>query len=135
MIAPAQAQYPVTARRPFAGGYYGAGGRGVFFLPRIRGNIPEPPYFSVYPPVYYSYAVPRTYGYSPFAYPGWFMTPDADRVKPRMVRTRNIDRAKPRMITNTYVKPQSETTAGGLVAAPRMITNPFVESLASGDGG
>ena len=27
------------------------------------------PYYAMHPPVYYSYPVPRPYGYSPFAYP------------------------------------------------------------------
>src|SRR5436305_2234169 len=34
------------------------------------------PYFALHPPVYYSYPVPRTYGYSPFAYGPEVMTPD-----------------------------------------------------------
>ena len=34
------------------------------------------PYFAAHPPVYYSYPVPRTYGYSPFAYPPYVMTPE-----------------------------------------------------------
>jgi hypothetical protein len=34
------------------------------------------PYYALHPPVYYSYPVPRTYGYSPFAYPPHVMTPD-----------------------------------------------------------
>lgn len=33
------------------------------------------PYFSLFPPTYYSYPVPRPYGYSPFAYPGFVQTP------------------------------------------------------------
>src|SRR5207248_5031631 len=35
----------------------------------------EVPHFAAFPPVYYSYPVPRTYGYSPFAYPPNVMTP------------------------------------------------------------
>src|SRR5262245_27891802 len=34
------------------------------------------PFYALHPPVYYSYPVPRTYGYSPFAYGPWTMTPD-----------------------------------------------------------
>jgi hypothetical protein len=33
------------------------------------------PYFSVFPPVYYSHRVPRPFGYSPFAYPPGVLTP------------------------------------------------------------
>src|SRR5437868_9588893 len=35
----------------------------------------EVPHFAAFPPVYYSYPVARTYGYSPFAYPPYVMTP------------------------------------------------------------
>ena len=34
------------------------------------------PYFAQHPPVYYSYVVPRPYGYSPYAYPRTVMTPE-----------------------------------------------------------
>jgi hypothetical protein len=34
------------------------------------------PYFAAHPPVYYSTPVPRTYGYSPFAYPPDVRTPE-----------------------------------------------------------
>lgn len=34
------------------------------------------PYFAAHPPVYYSQPVPRTYGYSPFAYTPDTRTPD-----------------------------------------------------------
>ncbi|MCC7473789.1 MAG: hypothetical protein IT425_00210 [Pirellulales bacterium] len=36
----------------------------------------EVPHFAAFPPVYYSVPVPRTYGYSPFAYPPHVMTPE-----------------------------------------------------------
>jgi hypothetical protein len=42
------------------------------------GLVPVPPYYALHPPVYYSYPVPRSYGYSPFAYPGCVPTPDVD---------------------------------------------------------
>ena len=34
------------------------------------------PYFAAHPPVYYSYPVARTYGYSPFAYMPHVQTPE-----------------------------------------------------------
>ena len=44
------------------------------------------PYFAQHPPVYYSYVVPRPYGYSPYAYPETVMTPErAPAVKPAML--------------------------------------------------
>ena len=36
------------------------------------------PYYALYPPVYYSYHVARTYGYSPFAYPPGVLTPGSE---------------------------------------------------------
>jgi hypothetical protein len=55
------------------------------------------PYFAAHPPVYYSYPVPRTYGYSPFAYPPNVMTPEV------------VQEPKPVTIVNPYV-PQSQET-------------------------
>src|SRR5262245_48352075 len=49
------------------------------------------PYFALHPPVYYSYPVPRTYGYTPFAYPPYVMTPDV------------VEDKQPTTIENPYV--------------------------------
>ena len=62
------------------GGYGGFGNFGTFGSPYALDRIPTPPYFAVHPPVYYSQPVPRTYGYSPFAYPGITRTPDVETV-------------------------------------------------------
>jgi hypothetical protein len=81
------------------------------------------PYFALHPPVYYSYPVPRTYGYSPFAYPPYVMTPDI------------VEEAKPVTIINPYVpgtKPASNETKTDRSAStasnpePLVIINPFV---------
>ncbi len=62
------------------GGYGGFGGfgYGYGFAPFLyeSGHIPVPPYFALHPPVYYSHPVPRTYGYSPFAYRHDVRTPE-----------------------------------------------------------
>src|SRR3970040_1649331 len=58
----------------------------------------EVPPFAASPPVYYSYPVPRTYGYSPFAYPPHVMTPEIEG-KPTAVE-----------IVNPYVPQQKPTT-------------------------
>ena len=96
-------------------GYYGLGG--PFEMPYAMGRIPTPPYFALHPPVHYSHAVPRTYGYSPWAYPGTFMTPDVNVIEPAEV-------------INPYVEPEasSGTEATNHVAAiPVVIRNPFVD--------
>lgn len=75
------------------------------------------PYFSLHPPVYYSYPVPRTYGYSPFAYPPGTMTPEL-----------HIEAPAPQTMMNPFVPRDEEAaaepdqTAGG----PLRIVNPFV---------
>jgi hypothetical protein len=82
------------------------------------------PYFALHPPVYYSQPVPRTYGYSPFAYPPHVMTPEivveaqpVTIINPH-VQTPQKDLAKP--------KPkQDRTAARATPAEPLVIVNPF----------
>jgi hypothetical protein len=87
------------------------------------------PYFAAHPPVYYSYPVPRTYGYSPFAYPPHVMTPDV------------VDESSvPVQIINPYVpsssgeqtKPEADKTADSAgQPQPLVIINPFVTAKGS----
>ncbi|HEX2477154.1 MAG TPA: hypothetical protein VHK01_20530 [Lacipirellulaceae bacterium] len=81
------------------------------------------PYFALHPPVYYSYPVPRTYGYSPFAYGPWVMTPEA------------APEVKPLTIINPYVPnaekaPVSEASDRSAAVSPQpqplVIINPYV---------
>ncbi len=61
----------------------GLGGYGYWDIGRLYGVLADNvPYYSAFPPVYYSYPVPRTYGYSPFAYPPGVMTPEVEMVEP-----------------------------------------------------
>jgi hypothetical protein len=87
---------------------------GSVYTSHVRGL---PPYFSLYPPVYYSYPVPRTYGYSPFAYPLGTPTPEV-----------TITDAPSKIMINPYV-PRSQTTsqADKSTDNSRMILNPYVE--------
>ena len=94
-------------------GGWGGGYLGSFGLPYNAYVLDAPPYFSIYPPVYYSHPVPRPYGFSPFAYPPGVMTPD----RLAMPSTPFTPRAR-RQVT----KPAQVRTA----AAPLMIKNPFV---------
>jgi hypothetical protein len=84
------------------------------------------PYFAAFPPVYYSYPVPRTYGYSPFAYPPGVMTPDVV-----------MESSQPIEIINPYVpssqqekaKTQADKTADTAKdrqPEPLVILNPYV---------
>ncbi len=97
---------------PF-GGYYGNWGRSTYpSLDRFA-----PPYFALYPPVYYSGQVsPRSYGHSPFAYPAL----------PRPVRA-----PMPQLLWNHFVVPEGEQAAEAeaevakLAPRPQWVENPF----------
>ena len=87
------------------------------------------PYFALHPPVYYSEPVPRTYGYSPFAYPPGVMTPEL------------MGEAQPVTINNPYVpatapalpetKPSDRSASTGTAPEPLVILNPFVTPASS----
>ena len=101
-----RAQYPGGCLYPYNyGSVYGSYGRGL------------PPYFSLFPPVYYSCPVPRTYGYSPFAYPAGTPTPEIQ-----------IEQVQAKLMVNPFVprgevtKPAADQTTGG----PYTLVNPFV---------
>ena len=91
-------------------------GYGAYLPPNVyvREHIP---YFALHPPVYYSYPVARTYGYSPFAYPPGTMTPE-------------ITKPEPVVISNRFVP--TKTTSGGnrdrVARQPLRSTNPYVTS-------
>lgn len=92
------------------------------------------PYFAAHPPVYYSQPVPRTYGYSPFAYTPDTRTPDV------------VPAAQPVEIINPYVpssskaapktvEPKAHSTRGRTISeskpadeyrGPLTIINPYV---------
>lgn len=115
----------------FGGGGFGGGGLGIgggfytggLFQGYASGRIPVPPYFAIHPPVYYSAPVPRTYGYSPFAYPGHVRTPDLPAEA----------FGQPTVINNPYCSTcdKHETPAVAesddlAVAGPKLFVNPFV---------
>lgn len=100
----------------------GYGGYGYGYLYQsLDYNVP---YFAAHPPVYYSYPVPRTYGYSPFAYPPHVMTPEV------------VDEAaQPAVIVNPYVpssgsqkakEPEDRTASSAGQPQPLVIINPYV---------
>ena len=87
----------------------------AFFGNGLYNSYDRPPFYALFPPVYYSYPVARPYGYSPFAYPPGFTTPEGEPVQAKEV----INPFVPRKA----VTQAKERTA----AAPRMLVNPFVE--------
>lgn len=76
---------------------------------------PPMPFYAMFPPVYYSFPVARPYGYSPFAYPPGFTTPEGERVQAKEV----VNPYVPRKAVN---RPKERTAR-----APQVLINPFVE--------
>jgi hypothetical protein len=88
------------------------------------GYLPVPPYYAIHPPVYYSHAYYRPYGWSPFAQPG-YIAPAALRPEPRMI----VNPMVPRVKANPAVKDESNT------ARSELIVNPFfVQGQKTGEG-
>jgi hypothetical protein len=126
----AEAQYAYGC----AGGY-GGYGWGAWDIGRLYSVLADNvPYYAAFPPVYYSVPVPRTYGYSPFAYPPGVMTPEV------------VEAVEPLSIVNPYFQESSATAAEGDAAPadqttqsapaekeapkPLLVINPYVEQAA-----
>jgi hypothetical protein len=110
----ASAQFGVGAG---LGAMGGAGGYGFGFFNYgggINNSNDHIPFYSLYPPVYYSFPVPRSYGYSPFAYPPGVTTPDLPPAAEEIMN--------PHVPQSTEPKPAAVRTAG-----PRTYLNPFVQ--------
>ncbi len=107
-----------VSQAQFGGGGYGSY-RGFPYY-NIYG-MDSVPYYSLHPPVYYSYPVPRPYGYSPFAYPPGTPTPEILAAPA----------AQPKVTVNPYTpssrgrrdRPAERTAA----YHPQVILNPFVQ--------
>ncbi|MEC9094184.1 MAG: hypothetical protein VX438_15855 [Planctomycetota bacterium] len=83
---------------------------------------PRPPYFAVYPPVYYNRIVARAYGISPFAMP------------PGMLPIENSLAVPPKSVLNPFFKPKNAVRVDWAVPSAgkspvsgmaRKIANPF----------
>jgi hypothetical protein len=82
------------------------------------------PFYALHPPVYYSYPVPRTYGYSPFAYPPYVMTPDvACASQPLEIINPHVDSTEAKPTKST--KPDRSAATSARVV-PLVVINPFV---------
>jgi hypothetical protein len=87
------------------------------------------PYYAMHPPVYYSYPVPRPYGYSPFAYPPGVLTPEilGEPTGPQeIINPHVVPKEKPTSTTNKTTK-----TLQGPV--PQVVINPFVDPKLAGE--
>jgi len=102
------------------GGYgYGYG----FDVGRLYGVLADNvPHFAAFPPVYYSAPVPRTYGYSPFAYPPGTMTPElAEAAAPVEIINPHF-----KSDTNAATDEVEDTVTQSKVAQPLLVFNPYV---------
>jgi hypothetical protein len=116
-----------------AGGYgYGYGAWDVGRLYEVLAD--NVPYYAAFPPVYYSLPVPRSYGYSPFAYPPGVMTPEVVVSDPLAIEnpyfsgtsgTAAAGDARPAKEASA-----DQTTAAPVKAQPAVIVNPYVERAA-----
>jgi hypothetical protein len=87
------------------------------------------PYFALHPPVYYSEPVPRTYGYSPFAYPPEVMTPEIiGEPQPVTINNPYVPSTKP---ASADVKPSDRSASTSQAPEPLVIINPFVSPARS----
>lgn len=118
----------------FVGGYqFGAGlqsncGGGLF-----RGGYAareQPPYFALYPPVYYSHIVPRPYGISPFAAPAGIAPVELSVPVPISIKNPHFDSS---METVSEINEASDVEAATgektTFYEPILIHNPFVDRL------
>lgn len=109
------------------GGVYGLGVYGNYSgAPYATGRIPTPPYFALHPPVHYQgQPVPRSYGHSPFAFPG-------------RTTAETMEHVQAEVIENPYVRRAAEPKAKPIEAdenrvaeiVPQIIRNPFVAPTA-----
>lgn len=119
------------AQGPFCGPSWGCGG-GINYPYGLYGSrVNEVPYFSMFPPVYYSMPVPRTYGWSPFAYPPGTMTPEVVSAP-----TPPQEIINPHVPQSTPAKPSAETkttarTVDYKAPEPKEIINPFVKTAST----
>lgn len=113
-------------------GFYGGCGIGGLYRSLDYPTERRVPYFAARPPVYYSFPVPRTYGYSPFAYSPLTHTPEwIGPAQGEVIENPHVEGA-----SRTIKKQQAESrdkmassTMEIKVSAPKPITviNPFVE--------
>lgn len=100
------------------GGYCGGGFYNGFYNVIVADQLP---YFTLYPPVYYSGIVPRTIGYSPFAYPPGTMTPELVKVEGSGVMLNPF-------VPQSKEKTEKKTAESRVASAPLRMVNPYVDS-------
>ena len=121
LLAPAQADayWPYYGYGGFGYGNYGYG----WGFNQATNYVPSPPYYAIYPPVYYApYITARHYGASPFAWSGG-MEPITYTPEPQPAAGPD-----PVIIENPFVAGAKNTSAKTtkIEAKPLKLANPFV---------
>jgi hypothetical protein len=114
-----------SAYWPYYGGFGTPWGYGYGYTANYGGYIPAPPYYSVFPPVYYSaHITKRHYGASPYAWPAgmqpmtYVSRSAVPAVEPLMIENPHVQGAR-----RTSVKPAADVTTD---VKPLRIDNPYV---------
>jgi hypothetical protein len=115
----------------------GGGGYGLGFFNYGNSSYMEQkiPYYALYPPVYYSYPVARTYGHSPFAYPPGTRTPE---IEPKMEAATYLNPYVPHKLQPAAKKPALDKSVSiakparhdAPVQVARTYHNPYVVQAA-----
>jgi hypothetical protein len=113
------------------GGYGGWGYGGYWDIGRLYAVLANNvPYYAAFPPVYYSVPVPRTYGYSPFAYPPGVMTPEVEIAEPLSINNPYVNGVDAMPAADAEpaqsAAPADRTTSAPTAPRPQTIINPFV---------
>jgi hypothetical protein len=115
--------------RGFSGGFGGGlgwgGGYGCCDSAELyRELYNNLPYFALHPPVCYSEPVPRTYGYSPFAYPPGVMTPEVCAPQPVTINNPYVPSTSPTGTQKSVNSDRSAATSSPV--EPLEVNNPYV---------
>jgi hypothetical protein len=117
--------------RGFGGGFgFGGGYDDCDAAELYRELYNNLPYFALHPPVYYSEPVPRTYGYSPFAYPPGVMTPEiACAPQPVTINNPYVPSTAPTAVPGNSNPDRSAGTNSPV--EPLVVINPYVTQSGS----
>lgn len=119
-----------TAKAQYGGGcgYGYGGGLWGFDVGRLYGVLADNvPYYAAFPPVYYSAPVPRTYGYSPFAYPPGVMTPElAETAQPLEIINPHFQSSTATASEEAETELEDQVTVTPETQGPLVVLNPYV---------
>jgi len=105
----------------------GCGYGGFNGVHRFQHSDRQIPYFAEHPPVYYSFPVPRTYGHSPYAYPGTFRTPEIE-MAPAPLMIENPHVTPEQVEPEAKINAEKDSTASKKLPRPLIVVNPYYKA-------